>query len=225
RRRASARLDRILSRERRELAPFLPSCCRAPRFPAPPAGEGDRRRAVAPAGRATPSLGGRQQRLVASGAQEDGGSPHQLTKHCSFRSPARLRFCTPRPILPAPHSQGGMMLRRFAVLSALALLIGSLSAGWPAQASRRSIPGVDVRLTNDDPSLSGYVSAYTLGTGNAYTDSTLDECSVSRGRQNEPAAEVDPRNQSVLIGSSNDYCGVYSPPGDPTTGSALGPVW
>ena len=117
------------------------------------------------------------------------------------------------------------MLRRFAVLSALALLIGSLSAGWPAQASRRSIPGVDVRLTNDDPSLSGYVSAYTLGTGNAYTDSTLDECSISRGRQNEPAVEVDPRNPNVLIGSSNDYCPVYAPPGDPTTGSAIGPVW
>ena len=42
------------------------------------------------------------------------------------------------------------MLRRFAVLSALALLIGSLSAGWPAQASRRSIPGVDARLSPDD---------------------------------------------------------------------------
>jgi hypothetical protein len=117
------------------------------------------------------------------------------------------------------------MLRRLAALSALALMIASLSAASPAVASRRSVPGVDVRLTNDDPTLSGYVSAYTLGTGNAYTDSTLDECSIARGRQNEPSVEVDPRNGNVLIGSSNDYCGVYSPPGDPTTGSALGPVW
>src|SRR5207249_4274109 len=85
------------------------------------------------------------------------------------------------------------------IAAAQALLIGSMSAAWPAQASRRSIPGVDVRLTNDAPALGGYVSAYTLGTGNAYTDSTLDECSVSRGRQNEPAVEVDPRNQNVLI--------------------------
>ena len=82
-----------------------------------------------------------------------------------------------------------------------------------------------MRLTTDDSGLTGYVSAYTLATGQAYTDSTLDECSIARGRQNEPSVSVDPRNQNVLLGSSNDYCGVYSPPGDPTTGSALGPVW
>jgi len=61
----------------------------------------------------------------------------------------------------------------------------------------------DVRLTNDFPG-GGYVSTYTLATGNAYTDATLAECSRSRGRQNEPAIAVNPRNVSVLIGSSND---------------------
>jgi hypothetical protein len=69
-------------------------------------------------------------------------------------------------------------------------------------------------LTNDCHPLAGcgagYVSAYTLATGNAYTDATLDECTISRGRQNEPAVPVDPRNTSVLLGSSNDYCGVYN---------------
>jgi hypothetical protein len=116
------------------------------------------------------------------------------------------------------------MLRRLGAVSALALTAALLAV--PASSSTvRHRAGVDVRLTNDDPSLSGYVSAYTLGTGQAYTDPTLDECSIARGRQNEPAVEVDPRNGNVLIGSSNDYCGVYSPPGDPTTGSALGPVW
>ena len=54
------------------------------------------------------------------------------------------------------------MLRRLAALSALALLIASLSAVSPAVASRRSVPGVDVRLTNDDPALSGYVSGTIL---------------------------------------------------------------
>jgi hypothetical protein len=81
-------------------------------------------------------------------------------------------------------------------------------------------------LTNDCHPLAGcgagYVSAYTLATGNAYTDATLDECTISRGRQNEPAVAVDPRNTNVLLGSSNDYCGVYNR-GIPA--GAVGPIW
>ena len=80
----------------------------------------------------------------------------------------------------------------------------------------------NVRLSNDVGG--GYVSAYTLATGNAYTDNTLDECSVARGRQNEPAVEMNPRDPRVLIGSSNDYCGVYQPPGSATP-SPVGPIW
>jgi hypothetical protein len=85
-------------------------------------------------------------------------------------------------------------------------------------------PGADVRLTNDFPDSTGYISAFTLATGNPYTDAVLSECSIARGRQNEPAVEVDPRNTNVLIGSSNDYCGVYSTVvgGVPV---ALGPIW
>src|ERR1041385_1291668 len=79
----------------------------------------------------------------------------------------------------------------------------------------------DTRLTNDN---SAYVSSYSLATGIPYSDAVLDECSIARGRQNEPAVAVDPRNTSVLVGSSNDYCGVYagSPPNNPV---AAGPVW
>jgi len=104
------------------------------------------------------------------------------------------------------------------------LLVAALAAAamLTAPHAGASSSAADVRLTNDDPALSGYVSAYTLATGNPYTDSVLDECSIARGRQNEPAVEADPRNQDVLIGSSNDYCGVY----DPDFGGApLGPVW
>ena len=88
-----------------------------------------------------------------------------------------------------------------------------------------SSPGPDVRLSNDFPG-GGYVSAYTLATGNPYTDATLDECSRSRGRQNEPSVAVDPRNTSVIIGSSNDYCGVYND-GNDANGAPIpsGPVW
>ena len=52
----------------------------------------------------------------------------------------------------------------------------------------------------------------------------LTECGVARGRQNEPAVEIDPRNANLLIGSSNDYCGVYQPPGSATP-SPVGPIW
>ena len=83
----------------------------------------------------------------------------------------------------------------------------------------------EVRLTNDYPG-AGYVSAYTLATGIGYTDATLTECSRSRGRQNEPAVAVNPRNTQVLIGSSNDYCGVYNN-GDDADGAPIpsGPIW
>jgi len=50
-----------------------------------------------------------------------------------------------------------------------------------------STPGTDVRLSNDAPTTSGYVSDYTLTTGTPYTDATLTECSRSRGRENEPS--------------------------------------
>jgi hypothetical protein len=89
-----------------------------------------------------------------------------------------------------------------------------------------STPAADVRLTNDchpAPTCgAGYTSAYTLATGTPYTDQTLDECTISRGRQNEPAVQLDPRNPSVLLGSSNDYCGVYN---RGAAAGAVGPIW
>src|SRR5262249_30977672 len=81
-------------------------------------------------------------------------------------------------------------------------------------------PPPDVRLTHDDNSFGGFISSYTIGTGNAYTDAVLQECSISHGRQNEPSVAVDPRNTNVLIGSSNDYGGVFDVNLNPT-----GPVW
>jgi hypothetical protein len=103
-------------------------------------------------------------------------------------------------------------LRRLFVLGALGLAcfvgIPSAEAG-PANA----------RLTNDN---SSYVSDYTLVTGQPYTDAVLTACSQSRGRQNEPAVAVDPRNPQVIVGSSNDYCGVFAADG---TFIGLGDVW
>jgi hypothetical protein len=87
-------------------------------------------------------------------------------------------------------------------------------------------PGPDARLTNDDPAApgGGYVSDYTLVTGVPYTDSTLTECTRSRGRQNEPSVAIDPRDTSVLVGSSNDYCGVFNQDSDGVP-QPVGPIW
>jgi hypothetical protein len=113
-------------------------------------------------------------------------------------------------------------VRRLFIVGALACLAVFLAVGGAGA----STPGADVRLSNDCHPLAGcgagYISAYTLATGNAYTDATLDECTISRGRQNEPAVAVDPRNTSLLLGSSNDYCAVYNR-GIPA--GAVGPIW
>jgi hypothetical protein len=110
-------------------------------------------------------------------------------------------------------------MRRVAVV-VVSLIIAAVGAAVAVAAS----PGPDVRLTNDAPGAGGYTSDYTLVTGQPYTDATLSECSQSRGRQNEPADVIDPRNSQVIVGSSNDYCGVYnaSSGGIP---QATGPIW
>src|SRR4051795_11018522 len=101
--------------------------------------------------------------------------------------------------------------------------IGCAAAVWVSAISA-STPGTDVRLTHDanDP---GYVSAYSLATGVPYTDATLAECSRSRGRQNEPAIAVDPRDPAVVLGSSNDYCGVYNRNDANGNPIPVGPIW
>jgi hypothetical protein len=98
-----------------------------------------------------------------------------------------------------------------------------LAAGAVAIAAT---PGADVRLTRDDPAEpgGGYVSNYTMVTGQPYSDDTLDECTQSRGRENEPSVAIDPRNTQVLVGSSNDYCGVFNTTVDGVP-QPVGPIW
>ena len=108
-------------------------------------------------------------------------------------------------------------------LRRILLTVPVLSALVIVSIASASTPGGDVRLSNDFPG-GGYVSTYTLATGNPYTDAVLEECSIARGRQNEPSVAVDPRNTNVLIGSSNDYCGTYA---GSTPGNFVpaGPIW
>jgi hypothetical protein len=105
-------------------------------------------------------------------------------------------------------------------LAAVAMLLAVSAVAAAA------VPGGDVRLSRDDPADpgGGYVSDYTLVTGRPYTDATLAECSRARGRQNEPADAIDPRNTQVIVGSSNDYCGVFNTTVDGVP-QPVGPIW
>jgi hypothetical protein len=109
------------------------------------------------------------------------------------------------------------MLLVTVVVAAFAAIVGAAFA---------LSPGPDVRLTNDDPGApgGGYVSDYTLVTGVPYTDATLAECTRSRGRQNEPSVAIDPRDTQVLVGSSNDYCGVFNRDSGGVP-QPVGPIW
>src|SRR5438128_9971857 len=109
------------------------------------------------------------------------------------------------------------MFRR-GVLSVALFALAALVVALPAAQATPT----NVRLTNDDGSNVGYVSDYTMVTGTPYTDAFLGAWSQSRGRQNEPAVAVDPRNTQVIVGSSNDYCGVFAADGSFV---GLGDVW
>jgi len=116
--------------------------------------------------------------------------------------------------------------RRPRLLTAGAIALSLLGlGGLPAHAST---PREDERLTNDAGANGGYVSNYEVnhpGTS-VPKDPTLAECSRSRGRQNEPSVAIDPRDAKVIVGSSNDYCGVYNA-GTDADGApiASGPIW
>ena len=106
--------------------------------------------------------------------------------------------------------------------AAVTLIAAAVVIGEIASAFNPDPPPPNTRLTNDDPGLSGYTSDYTLVTGIPYTDDILTACSQSRGRENEPAVAVDPRNPLVIVGSSNDYCGVFAANG---SFIGVGVVW
>jgi hypothetical protein len=113
----------------------------------------------------------------------------------------------------------GNRLQSYLRIPAAVALVGA--AVVSAIASFNSDPS-NTRLTNDDGTNGGYISDFTMVTGTPYTDDVLTACSQSRGRQNEPAVAVDPRNTKVIVGSSNDYCGVFAADG---TFIGLGDVW
>jgi hypothetical protein len=58
----------------------------------------------------------------------------------------------------------------------------------------------ETRVTNDNDGTGSYLR-YDGG-----SDSTTQACSSDRRAQNEPAVAVDPRDTSVVVAGSNDYC-------------------
>jgi hypothetical protein len=59
--------------------------------------------------------------------------------------------------------------------------------------------GPNVRVTRD-----ATAGSYTRADGG--TDATMQACGTNRRAQNEPTVAVDPRNTSVVVAGSNDYC-------------------
>src|SRR5436190_8675041 len=112
--------------------------------------------------------------------------------------------------MKTPQFTRNRLLSHLRIPAAVTLIAAAVVIGGIASAFNPDPPPPNTRLTNDDPALGGYTSDYTLVTGTPYTDDILTACSQSRGRQNEPAVAIDPRNPLVIVGSSNDYCGVFA---------------
>ena len=118
--------------------------------------------------------------------------------------------------MPARRSIMGEVPLRPAFIAVAVLAITLVASSF-------SIGAGNARLSHDDAT-GNYISLYTQNTGTPYDDNVLKECRIAHGRQNEPSAAMDPRNSSVVLGSSNDYCGVYQPFGA-TVQSPVGPIW
>jgi hypothetical protein len=86
-----------------------------------------------------------------------------------------------------------MGMRRSCVSRAavLAAVVAAAAQAAPARA--------DTRVTRD-----GSPGSYVRYDGG--TDATLLSCSTGRRTQNEPSVAVDPRDPSIVVAGSNDYC-------------------
>jgi len=77
-----------------------------------------------------------------------------------------------------------------------------------SQALTASAAPTNVRVTHDNGTGGGYVSADVLGGTGSYTDAVIQRCGTDRRQQNEPTIAIDPRNAAVRTAGSNDYCAI-----------------
>jgi hypothetical protein len=83
-------------------------------------------------------------------------------------------------------------------LRSAVVIVACLAGVIPAAATATVTPG-NVRVSQDNTP-----GSYTRYDGT--TDATMLDCSTNKRAQNEPTIAVDPRNPSIVIAGSNDYC-------------------
>ena len=105
------------------------------------------------------------------------------------------------------------MRSRSTLLCVATTLVTLASSTGAAVAEPAPSAGPNVRVTVDNGTNGGYLSADQLA-GGGYSDPVLTRCGSDRRMQNEPTLAIDPRNPSVWTSGSNDYCTV------PTAGDA-----
>src|SRR3954471_21136746 len=108
------------------------------------------------------------------------------------RHAARDERCVSSVASNAPGPEGVVMGMRRSPAVLLASFFAAAALAAPAW-------GADVRVTRDDTP-----GSYLRSDGG--TDATMLSCSTGRRTQNEPSVAVDPRNASIVVAGSNDYC-------------------
>ncbi len=75
-----------------------------------------------------------------------------------------------------------------------------LACAWAAGLAGVAQAAANTRITNDNDGATSYLRY------DGASDATTQACSSGRRAQNEPTVAVDPRNTSVVVAGSNDYC-------------------
>ena len=92
--------------------------------------------------------------------------------------------------------------RTFGLLAVSAVSAGALALG-PALLSAQA----SIVVTTDTPV--SVDTAYVKANGRAVTSAdAISACGANRRQQNEPSTAVDPRDPSIVVAGSNDYCTV-----------------
>jgi hypothetical protein len=110
--------------------------------------------------------------------------------------------------MPQDPARGDKIVRRVSIITRrgammrgrlLMLLVTAVAVCVVPGAVRGAPGGDDARVTRD-----GEAGSYLRYDGQA--DATMSACSTGRRSQNEPTVAVDPRDTSIVVAGSNDYC-------------------
>src|SRR4029077_12883758 len=93
----------------------------------------------------------------------------------------------PKSPSPMNFNRSTRLLSHLRIATAATLIAAAVVSAIASFKPHTLVSVGNTRLTNDNGANGGYVSDYTLVTGQPYTDDIWTACSQSRGRQNEPA--------------------------------------